>query len=333
MQTKTRSQFEKMMTYMVDTYGGHYNGRDKFSIDPIAPELEQRLEKRIQEKSTLLKKINVVGVRDLKGEKIGLSAGTTVAGRTNTDQAERQTRYIGELDGREYELKKTDFDSHITYKMMDTWSAYANFRAMYGDKVFEQIARDRTMIGWSGETAAATTDRTANPLLQDVNRGWLSACEADKPANWIADAINVGATGQYKTLDECAFDLHGSLLEPWHQNSPDLIVILGKNLWHKHNLTLLRDNSIATERNALDAWIAKERMAGMSVVLEPFFPVNSLLITSYDNLSLYYQQSARRRTIIDNPRRDRIEDYQSDNEGYVVEDYGKFGGAKQINMV
>lgn len=39
------------------------------------------------------------------------------------------------------------------------------------------------------------------------------------------------------------------------------------------------------------------------------------------NLSIYWQEDTRRRAVIDNPKRDRIENFESVNEAYVVEDY------------
>jgi hypothetical protein len=36
-----------------------------------------------------------------------------------------------------------------------------------------------------------------------------------------------------------------------------------------------------------------------------------------------------RRAVIDNPKRDRIEEYRSQNEAYVVEDFGKFAAVRQ----
>jgi len=56
-------------------------------------------------------------------------------------------------------------------------------------------------------------------------------------------------------------------------------------------------------------------------VRAPFFPPNALLITRLDNLSIYWQEDTRRRSVIDNPKRDRIENFESVNEAYVVEDY------------
>ncbi|MBP9527835.1 MAG: P2 family phage major capsid protein, partial [Laribacter sp.] len=41
-----------------------------------------------------------------------------------------------------------------------------------------------------------------------------------------------------------------------------------------------------------------------------------------DNLSIYWQEGTQRRSVIDNPTRDRIETYQSSNDAFVLEDYG-----------
>lgn len=46
-----------------------------------------------------------------------------------------------------------------------------------------------------------------------------------------------------------------------------------------------------------------------------------MLITSFSNLAIYIQNGTARRQIIDNPKRDRIEDYQSASEAFVVERY------------
>ena len=44
-------------------------------------------------------------------------------------------------------------------------------------------------------------------------------------------------------------------------------------------------------------------------------------LSAQDNLSIYWQEDTRRRSVIDNPKRDRIENFESVNEAYVVEDY------------
>ncbi len=54
--------------------------------------------------------------------------------------------------------------------------------------------------------------------------------------------------------------------------------------------------------------------------------------TSLDNLSIYYQEGARRRQIVDNPKRDRIENFESSNDAYVVENYGKAALIENIQI-
>jgi len=336
-ETHARKKFTSMLAGLADTYKGHFNGSDKFSIDPISPELEQTLEKRIQEKSTLLSKINVVGVRDLKGEKLGLLAGKRVASRTDTTQSDRQTKYIGDLDGRGFELHKTDFDTHITYQMIDNWSAYPEFEAMYRDKVLEQIGRDRVTIGWHGETAAANSDPVANPMLQDMNRGWLQAIREDKPSQMVGTSTNkikIGQDGTYNSLDTAVFDARHTLLDPWHKNRSDLVLILGSELYHRYHMAMLDGSTVSSmERNQREEWLARNTIGGLRVVQEEFFPERGILITAYSNLSIYYQRGSRRRTIMDNAKRDRVEDYQSVNEGYIVEDYGAACGFDPLHIL
>ncbi|MGE9715608.1 P2 family phage major capsid protein, partial [Escherichia coli] len=76
-----------------------------------------------------------------------------------------------------------------------------------------------------------------------------------------------------------------------------------------------------SEKLAADMIISQKRMGGLQAVRAPFFPPNALLITRLDNLSIYWQEDTRRRSVIDNPKRDRIENFESVNEAYVVEYY------------
>ncbi|WP_164147794.1 P2 family phage major capsid protein, partial [Stenotrophomonas maltophilia] len=52
-----------------------------FSVEPT---VQQSLEARIQESNAFLQAINMVGVNDLKGEKVGVGISGTIAGRTDT---------------------------------------------------------------------------------------------------------------------------------------------------------------------------------------------------------------------------------------------------------
>ena len=63
------------------------------------------------------------------------------------------------------------------------------------------------------------------------------------------------------------------------------------------------------------------------------FPARGLIVTSYDNLSIYVQDGSWRRHILDNPKKDRVEDFNSRNEGYVVEVPEKFVGIEPAAVV
>ena len=54
---------------------------EKFTV---APTVTQTLESKIQESSDVLKRINIVPVREQMGQKLGLGVGGPAASRTNT---------------------------------------------------------------------------------------------------------------------------------------------------------------------------------------------------------------------------------------------------------
>ncbi len=56
-------------------------------------------------------------------------------------------------------------------------------------------------------------------------------------------------------------------------------------------------------------------------------------MTTLSNLSIYFQNDRRRRHIKDEPERDRIADYQSSNEAYVIEDMGLVAMVENIEAV
>ncbi|WP_028487522.1 phage major capsid protein, P2 family [Thiothrix lacustris] len=333
MKGKTRERFNRMKEEVAGA-NDVGNVSEKFTL---LPSVEQTIVDRMGESSAFLDNINIFPVTEQKGQKLGLGVGAPIASRTNTDTKERATAYVGSLDADTYECKQTNFDTHISYRTLDAWAALDDFQGRYRKAVLQRVSLDRIMVGWNGTSAATETDRTANPLLQDVNIGWLEKVRLAAPGNFMGyasdgtettDEFTIGEGGMYGTLDALAFDVMSSLLDPWHVGGDDLVLIIGRELWVNHGLTLYNDNRSATDKNALQVWFAKEAIAGLPTVTIPFFPARGLVVTSYDNLSIYFQTGAVRRAIIDNPKRDRVEEYLSSNDAYVVEDYGKFGAVR-----
>jgi P2 family phage major capsid protein len=302
-----------------------------------SPSAQQSFFERVGENADFLKNVNQIMVNAQIGERLGLGIGKPIASRTKTEDKERQTRYTGEITGDGYHAIQTNYDTNLPYKLMDSWAHLNDFKTVYSNQIAKQVARDRLMIGFNGETAAEETDPVANPLLQDVNEGWIAKVRLNQPSrimgydaegNATTDHIKIGDGGDYGTLDALVFDLTASLLDPWFSTADDLIVMVGREVWVNHGLTLLANSTLPTERNALQTWFASKNVAGLPCVMPPFMPSRAVIVTSYDNLSIYHQAGTLRRTIIDNPKRDRVEEYLSENEAYVVEDFGKFAGVR-----
>lgn len=324
MRNETRKAFEAF-TARVAQLNGVADATKTFAVEPS---VQQTLEKKIQESSEFLSRINIIGVDELKGEKLRLGPTGPIAGRTDTSSADRQTRDVSSLDAQGYECRKTDFDTHITYGKLDAWAKFPNFQTMLRDVIVRQQALDRIMIGFNGTSAAATTNRTDNPLLQDVNIGWLQSYRENAPERVLDEVtaesgkVTVGATGDYKNLDALVYDVVNELIDPWHRESTDLVVICGRKILADKYFPLINQDLEPSEQRAADLIISAKRMGGLPAVRVPFVPDGTLLITMLENLSIYYQRGARRRHIVENPKRDRIENYESSNDAYVVEDFG-----------
>ena len=332
MRNDTRLLYTALLAH-VGQLNGVANAATTFSV---APSVQQTLENKIQESSDFLSRINIVPVVEQMGDKLGLGINGPVASRTNTANADRQTRDVHTLDERGYKCEKTNFDTHIKYATLDAWAKFKDFQIRVRNQIIARQALDRMLIGFHGTSVAADTNLAANPLLQDVNKGWLQNLREEAPARVMtegttAGVVKVGTTGDYKNLDALVFDAI-RLLDPWFQNNPNLVCMLGRNLLDDKYFPLVNVDQAPTETLAADIVISQKRVGGLQAAAVPFFPDNTLLITTYDNLTIYWQESARRRRMEDNPKRDRIENYESSNDAYVVENTGMAAMVENIQL-
>ncbi|MCA1199124.1 phage major capsid protein, P2 family [Sphingomonas sp. R647] len=294
----------------------------------VSPSTQQTLEQKTQESSGFLKLISMQGVPELTGEKLGMNATSTVAGRTDTTGAGRRVpRDPTGLTGEGYTLKQTNYDVALRYDKLDSWAKFPNFQTMWQSVLMERCALDRIMIGWNGTSAAATTDRTANPLLQDVNIGWLEKMRTENETRVVAELvtdsnqITIGQGGDYRNLDALVMDMTHTLLPSYNRTRSDLVAITGADLLHDKYFNKVNVEQAPTEEIALEVILASRRLGGKQAMVVPYFPANAILVTPPKNLALYYQDGKRRRHIQEEPDADRVADYNSSNDGYVVEDY------------
>ena len=319
----TREQFNKYTARIADL-NDTGNVAQTFNV---APSVQQILENKLQESSEFLSRINVIGVREQEGEKIGLSISRPIASRTDTNKGDRKTRDLSALSAQRYRCEKTNFDTHIGYAKLDTWAKFPDFQLRVANMIVARQALDRMVIGFHGVEVATDTDFIKNPLLQDVNKGWLQHFRENAPERVMHEGkkdsgkVIVGPEGDYANVDAAVMDAI-TLLDPWYQEDTGLVAILGSKLLNDKYFPLVNTNQAPTETLAADVILSQKRIGCLPAVRVPYFPDNAILITRFDNLSIYWQEGARRRRMVDEAKRDRIENYESSNDAYVVEDFG-----------
>jgi P2 family phage major capsid protein len=338
MRNETRVIFNTYMSGIASA-NGVPSAASKFTV---APSIQQVLETKIQESSEFLSRINMVPVPEQSGEKLGLGIGSTIASTTDTTTTARVAVDPTNFDGTGYTCTQTNFDTAITYAKLDMWAKYSDFQARIRNAIIQQQGRDRMMIGFNGTSRAATSNRANNPLLQDVNIGWMQKHRTNAPSRVLSQIaqtgkVQVGDTIDeahgYKNLDALVFDIINEMIDPWFRQDTQLVCIIGRKLLADKYFPLINKNQPNTEKMAADIILSSERVGGVPAMQVPFIPENALIVTRLDNLSIYWQEGTRRRTIIDEAPRDRIANYESSNEAYVVEDHGCMAMAENIEIV
>jgi len=322
----------------------------QFALDPTS---EQRLEDLQREQVGFLQRINVIGVRDMIGQIIGLGTEDMIASRTADADLPRKARYVGKMDDRKYLLEDTEFNTKLPWQIIDAWSKFPDFAQRYSRHVAISVALSRIAVGWNGLTAAATTDPVANPNGEDVNIGWLQKLRLERPdhvmgrviagngtATGAAKPIYIGpnsdlAQGDYKNIDALAYDLIAGM-PSWAKNSTDHVVCVSQDLVDEKYFPMINralSDTIDGGRSTSDAVtsdiiMSTKQIGGRPAAIVPKFPEGTMLITPLgqrdatdsSNLSIYFQEESRRRYIKDEPEnKASLVDYNSVNEGYVIE--------------
>lgn len=336
MRNVTRLAFTALAA-QIALLNGVASATEKFNV---APSVQQTLETAMQESSAFLKAINLIGVNEQTGEALLAGVNGPIASRTNTAAGNRRNPAdVSKLTKDVYACKQTNFDTSFPYALLDAWAKFPDFQVRLTNAIIERQSLDRIMIGFNGTSAALATDRANNPLLQDVNKGWLQkiregAADHVMDEGAVAGKVTVGGTkvikvagvnteisGDYQTLDGLVFDAI-QMLAPWHRSRPDLVVLVSRDLMHEKLLKAVEKGAASNqEENAAQEIVSRARLGGLPVVDAPFFPEGTVLVTFLKNLSIYWQEDARRRHLKDEPEYDRIADYQSSNDAYVIEDF------------
>ncbi len=311
------------------------NGVDSVTTNfTVAPTPQQLIIETFQFSIDFLKKINVIPVTNAQGEKLGLEVGTSIASTNNSSQTNpRVPVTVGDtelLD--EYLCTQTNYDVAYKYAIMDAWAHKPDFAPKLANMVVRAIGLDKIKIGWHGKTRVVKSDRSTYPMLDDVNKGWLQKIREMAPERWFEGtedssthvfSLPVGPTRTYKNLDGLVQSAVETFIAEQWRDDPDLIAICGRNILTDKYLPLLNQTDDPINQIAARTLYLDRKLGTLPGVVFPYFPANTILITTLSNLSIYIQDGSMRRRIVDEPQFDRLSDYQSMNECFVVENYEK----------
>ena len=343
MRTATRLAFNAMTGVIAQLNA--VPGGDVSKTFSVTPSVAQTLFEKVQLSSEFLSQIGIITVPQQMGQKVGIVITSTIAGRTDTSNGVALRSPVDPSDtaGQNYICVQTNYDTSLTYAKLDQWAHRPEFQTLVRDAIVTRQGLDRMMIGWNGTSAAATTDRVVNPLLQDVNKGWIQHVREDAPAQIVShgtlDALHIYVSDtadathrDYVNLDALVFDLIENLGEPFRDDT-GLVVICGRDLVHDKYFNIVNaSGDDAIKMMARDVLLSTKKIGGLQAVRVPFFPAGKLAVTRLDNLSIYEQENTQRRLIEEQPSRNRVVDFQSTNEAYVVENYDLIAIAENIQM-
>ena len=331
MRKETRLKFNQYLSRIAELNGVEVADLNKkFNVEPS---VTQTLFDKIQQSSSFLKLINMVTVGELTEEKVGIDVTGTIASTTDTDGGvERKTADFGKLDAYRYFCHPVNFDYHLKYNKLDLWARFQDFQIRIRNAIIKRQALDYITIGFNGVSRAATSDRAQNPLLQDVAIGWLQKYRNDAPervmssvtdddGTVISNSIKVGKGGHYANLDALVMDGFESLVAEIHRENPEMVVVCGRRILTDKYFPMINKFQANSEQLAGELIISQKTIGQLQAVRAPFFPANSILITTLDNLSIYLYEGGHRRHIVENPKLDQVENYEQVKIDFVIEDY------------
>lgn len=286
-----------------------------FAVEPTPA---QKLQEAITESSDFLSQIDIVYDIQQSGTIISLQS-ELIGSRTNTDDKDRKTKDPHKLTSREYKCRQVDYDHHVKYTTLDKWRHKPEFVLLFNAAVVKAIARTRIAAAFNGTKWADDTDFSKNPLMQDLARGWLQAMREENAAR-VMTSVKVGKGQEYANIDALVYDAVGEFIHEEYQDSPELVAIVGRKvLKDKYFPIINQAGNQATELASASDLIASEKtVGGLKAIRVPFFPSDCILITPLKNLRLYIQTETERRSVVDNPKRNQVETYQSENIDFQI---------------
>lgn len=313
-----QGMLQRYRTELAAAYGVSVDAlKEQFSV---TPPMETKLRDALLASADFLNRITMLDVDQLKGQVVEVGIGGLYTGRVKDGRFKKS---VG-VDGNSYELVETDSCAALPWSTLSSWAnagGEGEFFARVNTFANKSFALDMLRVGWHGVSKADTTDPTANPNGEDVNKGWIQNLkEWNNGSQVITTPIyfDVDGAGDFKTLDAIASDLINNLIDTVFRTDPRLVVIVGTDLLAEAQARLFNEATKPTEQRA--AQELANTIAGRPAVTPPFFPANAIMVTMLDNLHIYTQRGTRQRKADHNQDRKAWENQYWRNEGYAIGD-------------
>lgn len=277
------------------------------------------------------KNINIVTVEDRDGKSFLGTLGNPASSRTDVSKQDRQA-YSLLSDTMNYTVAQINTDVCVSYALMNMWSASTskNFSKQYVEYTQQRVGIDRLIAGWHGTAQSnANTDPEDDPLLKNLSMGWLANMiyqRSDRVLGCgVGDSIMIGgnspsdATYVFKNLDEAVLASIAKIPSMHRQN---LVCLIGDELLAQEQARVYSSDGFIYEKHKnSEMFNSFGNIPRLDCV---GFPSLGLVVTSIDNLSIYIKSGTAFRQFKNNVRRERVEDYQTSELAYVVENPNAF---------
>lgn len=313
-----------------------YDTTDVSKQFAVTGPMETKLKAAMLESVEFLRLITTMDVDQIKGQVVkvgnyGIATGRKVNGRFVTTNG---------VDGHGYELVETDSCAAVPWATLAVWANAGTtnqFMQLMSQNATLRFALDMLRVGFNGVSVAANSDPVANPMGEDVNKGWHKIVLDNAADQIVMDPIyfNPDATGElkdgeYKTLDAIVTELKNTLIHPSLRNDPRLVVLVGSDLTAAAQTKLMNQADKPTERVA--AQQMDKTIGGLAAYTPPFFPGKRITVTMLSNLHIYTQKGTRSRKSENSEDRKQHEDKYWRMEGYAVEEFEGYASIDESAM-
>lgn len=305
-----------------------YNTSDQkgsFNVEPEQIPDELAL---IRQTDEFLSRINLVPVKLESESVIGLGSGKLIAARVDTAHGgERQPRRMKPTVDMKYQCQQVNFDTQITFGSLDAFAHYPDFNDQLEREIRKHINLDMIRLGFFGKAVADDSDYETNPNGEDVASGWIQKLRENRPDSMLtkADAnILIGAGGDYETVNDAVIAVK-SKIAPHYRDVNNLVVLLGSDLVSYDQANFYQKQVDAHQPvNQIELRQIKESYGAMPAFMPSCFPARGIMVTSFDNLSIYFLINSLRRTFGNrNDRANCIDNFESVSIDYIIEHLDK----------